>query len=112
MKRNTTPTLPIKINMPFENVTRIEFIFKKNASEYATTLLHKVFEDEIPVRDGDTSEGFIVDVRLTAEETMRLTVGEVYMDTRIVLTDNLIPATKIVKIDVKETLFREVYRSD
>ena len=112
MKRNTTPTLPIKINMPFENVTRIEFIFKKNASEYATTLLHKVFEDEIPVRDGDTSKSFTVNLKLNAEETMRLSEGDVYMDTRIVLTGNLIPSTKIVKINVAETLFREVYRSD
>lgn len=112
MKRGTTPTLPIRINMPFDNVQRVEFIFKKVPSEYGKTLLYKIFEKEIPIREGDTSKSFIVDVSLTAEETMSLPAGEVYIDTRITLTGNLIPKTNMVKSDVKETLFREVYRSD
>lgn len=112
MKRGTTPTIPIRINMPFDNVIRVEFIFKKIASEYAQTLLHKVFEGEIPIRQGDTTENFIVDLNLTADETMNLSVGDIYMDTRIVLTGDLIPATKIVKMNVSETLFREVCGND
>ena len=112
MKRGTTPTLPIKINMPFNNVIRVEFIFKKDKTEYANTLLHKIFDNEIPIADGDTSKSFTVNLKLNAEETMRLIEGEVYMDTRIVLTGNIIPSTKIVKINIAETLFREVYRSD
>ena len=111
MKRGTTPTLPIKIKMPFENITRIEFIFKKDASEYANTLLHKIYDGNIPVSEQNETD-FVVDVKLTAEETMRLCVGEIYMDTRIVLTGDFIPETKLAKINVNETLFRQVYQSD
>lgn len=111
MKRGTTPTLPIKIKMPFSNVKSIEFIFKKDISEYSNTLLYKVFENNIPVKEqGDTE--FVVELSLTAEETMRLSVGDVYMDTRIILTGDLIPETKIIKVNINDTLFRQVYEDD
>lgn len=109
MKRGTTPTIPIKINMPFDNVERVEFIFKPYLSECANTLLHKVFDGNIPIKDGDTSESFTVELDLTAEETMQLYAGDVYMDTRIVLTGNIIPATQIVKVNITETLFRGIH---
>lgn len=111
MKQNTTPTLLIKIKMPFENITRIEFIFKKEVSEYANTLLHKIYDSNIPVTEQNDAD-FVVGVELTAEETMRLCAGEVFMDTRIVLTGGYIPETSIAKINVNETLFRQVYQSD
>lgn len=111
MKRGTTPTLPIKIKMPFGNVKSIEFIFKKDVSEYSNTLLYKAFENNIPVKEqGD--DYFVVELSLTAEETMRLSVGDVYMDTRVILTGDLIPETQIVKFNVNDTLFRQVYEND
>lgn len=100
--------------MPFENIQALEFIFKSDKADYYPALLHKKFEtrEKIPIETGDTSENFVVKLPLSAEETMKLTVGEVYMDTRIVLTGGVIPETKIVKINVYETLFSEVYNGD
>lgn len=111
MKRGTTPTLPIKIKMPFSNVQSIEFIFKTDISEYANKLLYKKFEDNIPVKEYNDND-FVVELKLTAEETMRLAVGDVYMDTRIVLTGDIIPETQITKLYVNDTLFRQVRQND
>lgn len=120
MKQNTTPILPIEILMPFENVQRIEFIFKRlNTNNYNNdlyrsypALLHKVYEgSDIPVSE-QTSESFIVQVPFTEEETLSLPVGPLHMDTRIVLSDGSVPETQIVKINVTATLFEEVYQND
>lgn len=111
MKRGTTPTLPIKINMPFSNIKSIEFIFCTDKTEYSNTLLYKAFEGNIPIKEQNDND-FVVGLSLTAEETMRLSAGDVYMDTRIVLTGNLIPETSIEKVNISNTLFRQVYKSD
>lgn len=112
MKRNTTPTLPIKIHTALDKVKRVEFIFADKDSQYARIFLHKIFENEIPVAEGDTTESFTVLLSLSASETMKIPAGEVYMDTRIVLTNGKIPETGIAKIDMKNTFFKEVYTDD
>ena len=110
MKRNTTPTIPIKIHTALDNVKRVEFIFADKNSQYAIIYLHKILENEIPVAEGDTTENFTVLLPFSASETMKLPAGDVYMDTRIILNNGKIPETKIVKINVEETFFKEVYK--
>lgn len=116
VKRNTTPMLLVKVHMPFEKVRRIEFLFKKRKMDKYPELLRKVYDittGEIPVKEGeDTGESFTVLCQLTAEETMRLPEGVVYMDTRPVLYDGTIPNTEIVEISVTPTLFGEVNEDD
>lgn len=121
MKQNTTPILPIEILMPFEGIKRIEFIFKRlntnnyNNDQYRSypALVHKILEgDDIKLAEGDTSEKFIVRVPFTAEETLKMPVGPIYMDTRIVFENGCIPETEIVKINMNATLFEEVYEDD
>ena len=109
MKQGTTPTLPIKIKVPFENVKRVEFIFKKNISKNSDILLYRVFEGNIPVEEPIAEDHFIVKLALSDKETMRLSVGDIYMDTRVTMLDGNIPETKIVKINISETLFEEAY---
>lgn len=109
MKQGTTPTLPIKIKVPFENVKRVEFIFKKNISKNSDILLYRVFEGNIPVEEPAADDHFIVKLALSDKETMRLSVGDIYMDTRVTMLDGNIPETKIVKINISETLFEEAY---
>ena len=108
MKRNTTPTLPIKIHTAFDNVKSVEFMFADKDSQYARIFLHKKFENDIPIAEGDTTESFTVLLSLSASETMKLPAGAIYMDTRIILNNGNIPKTKIVKIDVDNTFFKEV----
>lgn len=112
MKRNTTPTIPIKIHTDLDNVKRVEFIFADKNSQYAIIYLHKIFEEEIPIAERDTTESFTVLLSLSASETMKLPAGDVYMDTRIILNNGKIPNTEIVKIDVENTFFKEVYEND
>lgn len=108
MKQNTTPTVSVSIPVPLNNISRIEFIFKKHKDSIYPTLLHKVYNrNSIPLASGDTSENFVVLLPFTADETMNLPVGEVYMDTLIVMTDGSIPPTNIVQLDITATLFGE-----
>lgn len=109
MKQNTTPTVSVSIPVPFSQIKRIEFIFKKHKDSIYPALLHKVYSvNDIPLAEGDTTESFVVLLPFTAEETMSLPVGEIYMDTLIVMADGSIPQTNIVKVDVAATLFEEV----
>jgi hypothetical protein len=110
IKRGTTPALPITIFMPYENIKHIDFIFKKQLDDKYPKMLELSFDfpDDENVIDRET-DSFIVNAKLTEEETRKLIEGVVYMDTRIVLTNNEIPKTEIVEVDVGETLFGEVY---
>ena len=110
IKRGTTPTLPITIFMPYENIKHIDFIFKKQLDDKYPKMLELSFDfpDDENVIDRET-DSFIVNAKLTEEETRKLIEGVVYMDTRIVLTNNEIPKTEIVEVDVGETLFGEVF---
>ena len=121
MKQNTTPVVPVEILMPFDEVKRIEFIFKRlNTNNYNNdlyrsypALVHKIYEgNEIPIQEGDNSKSFVVNVLFSAEETLKIPSGPVYMDTRIVLNDGSIPETEIVKLNMKTSLFEEVYKDD
>lgn len=111
IKRGTTPTLPITIFMPYENIKHIDFIFKKQIDDKYPKMLELSFDfpddENVIDREGDS---FIVNAKLTEEETRKLTEGTAYMDTRIVLTNNEIPKTEIVKVDIGETLFGEVFK--
>ena len=110
IKRGTTPTLPITIFMPYENIKHIDFVFKKQIDDKYPKMLELSFDfpDDENVIDTET-DSFIVNAKLTEEETRKLIEGVVYMDTRIVLTNNEIPKTEIVEVDVGETLFGEVF---
>lgn len=118
MKQNTTPVLPIEVLAPYENIKRVEFIFKRlntnnyNNDIYKTypALVHKIFEGEELGGIVVPGEGnFVVRVPFTAEETLKMPVGVIYMDTRIVYEDGSIPETEIVPVNMNATLFEEVY---
>ena len=118
MKQNTTPVLPIEVLIPYEKIKRIEFIFKRlntnnyNNDIYKTypALVHKIFEEEELDAVVIPGEGnFVVRVPFTAEETLKMPTGVIYMDTRIVFEDGSIPETEIVPVNMNATLFEEVY---
>lgn len=114
VKRNTTPVLPIKVNLPLSDILRIEFLFKEKKMDNFPELVRKVYDlrdGPIPVKEGeDTFESFTVTCEFTAEETLRLPAGTIFMDTRVVLLNGKIPGTEIVEIEVTPTLFKEVLK--
>ena len=110
IKRNTKPTIPITIKLPFEKVKGLEFMFKREIDDNAKVLVHKVYEAENIIREpSDSTDSFTVLLSLTAEETLALPPGETYLDTRVILIGDIIPATTIVALNVAETLFGEAY---
>ena len=112
MKRNTTPTLTVKINLPLDSVKRIEFIFKEEISKEYPALIHKKLEKaDFKLKDENTTECFHLLLSFTTEETMLLPEGDVYMDTLIELNGGIVPETVVVRLNVNETLFEEVYKS-
>lgn len=109
IKRNTTPTIPITVHLPYDKVEKIEFIFKSNTEEKSPVLLHKSFsKNDMKLKEGNTSESFTVLVELSCEETLKLPAGKIYVDSRPVLEGGKIPATKKASFYVAETFFNEV----
>lgn len=111
MKRGTTPTLPIRINADIENIQIIEFIFSTKV-KLGREILRKKFEEPFPLDNDYADEGFVILVPFTASETMRFESEYAFMDTRIVFNNGTIPQTEIKKINIKDTLFKEVYDDD
>lgn len=110
MKRNTTPTLCISINVDKASIKTIEFIFKSQSNEKSTALITKSYTQETMKSSSGVSPGevlFFID--FTPAETMLLPEGTIYMDTRIVTTENKILETEIANFNMSKTLFSEVY---
>lgn len=107
IKMNTTPTLPIRIRTNYKEIKKIEFKFANSDNEYARVFLHKVIEGSLPIAEGATDDDFVILLELTANETLRLPVGDVYIDTRIERIDGKVPPTKMVKIENINSLFKE-----
>ncbi len=106
MKRETTPTLPVRIGAVYdESIQSIEFIFKQDKSADDAILLHKSYTSpDLPVGDCDDT-GFTLLVAFSLEDMSALPVGKIYMDTRITYSDGTIPETEIVSLFINETLF-------
>lgn len=110
MKRNTTPTLCVSINVDKDSIKEIEFIFKAQNNERSDKLISKKFTSETMKTSNGISSGevfFYID--FTAKETMKLPEGTIYMDTRILTNQDKILETEIVSFDMHKTLFSEVY---
>ena len=114
IKRNATAQIPIEVGIPVDDIVSIEFLFKKEKNPSAPELLKKRFkkEDLIIPEGNSNEEGFSMLMTLKPDETFRLEVGKVYMDTQAVLIDGTVPNIPIVEVDdVTQTLYSEVYKS-
>lgn len=113
IKRNATAVIPIEVGIPVDDIVSIEFLFKKEKNPSAPELLKKSFKKEdLSIPEGNSNEnGFTMLLTLSPEETYRLEVGKVYMDTLAVLTDGTVPVIPIAEVDdVLQTLYSEVYK--
>ena len=115
IKRNADAVKKIEVGLPLDSIRSIEFLFKKEKNPACPELLKKGYlKEEIEVLNGESDDnGFVMLMRLKPEETYRLTVGKVYMDTYAVLNDGTTPNIPIVPVeDIEQTLYNEVHRNE
>lgn len=115
IKRNADAAMKIEVGLPLKDIRSIEFLFKKEKNPACPELLKKGYRaEEIEVFNSESDEnGFVMLMRLKSEETYRLTVGKVFMDTYAVLNDGSVPNIPIVPIDdIQQTLYNEVHKDE
>lgn len=106
IKRGTTPTLAVQIEgITPEAVERVEFTFKLRPAEQEPEILGKLYPGAVGY-DAETERWLVPFTE--AETRLFLPRRDVYMDTRITLTDGTIPTTEIAHFCVAETLFEAV----
>ena len=104
IKRGTTPYLAVKFNIRNREISTIDFVFKQEMDEDATPLVTKMYPPDVTYN----SELDRYLVPLTEAQTrLFLPNHAFYMDTRITLTNGLIPETEIVKLRMGGTLIEE-----
>ena len=101
MKRFTATTIPIKFNISHSDIEHIDFLFKLYRDMNSQTLFTRKYPDNVDYDE----ESDLYTIELTAEESGRLPEGIIFMDTRVVMADEKIPATPIVELRVSPTLF-------
>lgn len=102
-KRGTTPYLGVKFNIRNREVSTIDFLFKQEREEDAPALVEKSYPTDVDY-DSET-ERYLVP--LTEEETrLFMENHSFYLDTKITLTNGLIPDTEILKLRMGDTLFQ------
>lgn len=104
IKRGTTPYLAVRVNIRNREISTIDFVFKQEMDEDAVALVEKSYPTDVDY-NGELDRYM---VPLTEEETRRFLPNHAfYMDTRITLTNGLIPETEIKKLRMGGTLFPE-----
>ena len=106
IKRGTTPTLAVQIDgIKPEMVQSVEFTFKLRLAEQEPEILGKIYPGVVSY---DAAEGRWLVPFTEAETRLFRPRSDVYMDTRITLSDGTIPTTELAHFCVEETLFEAV----
>ena len=102
IKRGTTPTIPIQIDLDMEHIATVDFLFKSKMLESDTVKVEKSYPTDVTYADG------IFYVEFSEEDTRTFAGNSImYLDVKPTTTDGRILATKIVPIDVYLTLYAE-----
>lgn len=105
MKQGIGFTMPVKIDIDFSTVEKIEFIFKRTKNRRDDEIKVAVYPDDVTRKEGEN----VVLIPWSREETYDFpTDTNFYMDTRITLKDsNESPETNIVALKMNSTLFNK-----
>ena len=104
IKRGTTPYLAVRFDLRNREISTIDFILKQEMDENADPLVVMTYPDDVTY-DGQQDRYL---VPLTEAQTrLFLPNHAFYMDTRITLTNGLIPETEIIKMRMGGTLIGE-----
>lgn len=106
MKRGTTPTLPVRVNIDNASTASVTFVFKQTKEEDATALVTKEWPTDEEVTYDSEKERYLIE--WTEAETRLFVADQVFfMDTKVVLNSGKIPETNIVMLRMNPTLFEE-----
>ena len=102
MKRRTTPILQISHDLTISDVDTVQFLFKQEKSEEAEARVCKTYPTEVTEADG------VFSIPFTQEETCKFEVGKIfYCDPRVTFLNGQIPATEILELVCRPTLWSE-----
>lgn len=109
MKRRTTPTLRVCIDFDNSSITTIDFIFKQIRSEEAPIKVQKTYPTNVTY---DSTNKIYMIPFTEAETALFESQKEFYMDTKITTNAGKIPATDIVQLFMRDTLFSSAVTED
>lgn len=102
MKRRTTPTLKVSIDIDIGKVGSIEFLFKQKRDESNDISLKISYPQDVDFENG------VFLIPFTEAQTCIFKPGKIfYMDTRIMLKNGNVPQTEIIELFMCDTLFNE-----
>jgi hypothetical protein len=102
LKRNTTPTIPIKINY-VDDVDCVMLVFKNENSPSIKPLFCKKVGIDPNTLLTRTETGYIATVLLTTEETFQFRRPEVFVDIYPIKDNTVYNAGEFVRYEVRDT---------
>ena len=105
MKQGIGFAMPVKIDIDFSTVEKIEFVFKRQRNRMDDAIKTAVYPGEVTRKEGEN----VVLIPWNREETYDFPTGtQFFMDTRITLKDSdESPETNIVTLKMNPTLFNK-----
>lgn len=104
MKRGTTPTLKVQIDLDMDQIDHVDFLLKqeKNDRDTLQTVLKTYPSEDVEYNDG------IFYVSYTEDDSRTFTHDtKVWLDVRPVLTNGKIVATELARVFIYPTLFKK-----
>lgn len=111
LKRNTTPTIPIKINY-VDDVDYVMLVFKNENSPSVKPLFCKkvgIDENTLLTR---TETGYMATVLLTTEDTIQFRRPEVFIDIYPIKNNTVYDAGEFVRYEVRDTFLEEAIKPE
>ncbi|MBR5825461.1 MAG: hypothetical protein IKY78_00090 [Clostridia bacterium] len=112
IKRNTTPNIVVEIeDVNMDDVTEVRFAFKAINEETAPELFpeKKYTKAKNPEHFFKMDDKhFTVNLKLEAEETMKIPKGQVYIDVLPIAGEEILDAGDPLCFEVRGTYFKEV----
>ena len=105
MKQGIGFTMPVKIDIDFNTVEKIEFVFKRQKNRMDDEMKTATYPGDVIRKEGEN----VVLIPWSREETYDFPTGtKFYMDTRITLKDSdESPETNIITLQMNPTLFNK-----
>ncbi len=113
IKRNTTPNIPITITgANMDDITEVRFAFKLKDDEVSECIIEKQYNTKLNSENffKENDESFVVSVKLSTEETMKIPKGVFYVDVLPIAKEEVLDAGPPIALMARGTYFNEVIK--